>query len=147
MEITDILRAEYIPQIAAIEKEAFPDTAWSEKMLLDELSNPLAHYFVCVKSDVVLAYGGLHEVADEGQITNVAVKKDKRRCGLASKILDAMLEFAVSAGLFELTLEVKESNFAARALYKNFGFTETGLRKNYYGGIENAVLMTLALKP
>jgi ribosomal-protein-alanine N-acetyltransferase len=145
MKKSDKLRAEYIPQIAAIEREAFPDTAWSEKMLAEELSNPRARYFILVEDGEVLAYGGFHEVDGEGQITNIAVKSGLRERGLGSEILGAMLKFAAAANISELTLEVKESNTPARALYEKFGFVETGLRKNYYGGKENAVLMTLFL--
>ena len=59
-----------------------------------------------------------------------------------------MLREARSAGVSEVTLEVRVSNDAAIALYTNLGFVEVGLRKKYYASTwtqpaEDALLLTI----
>ena len=44
-----------------------------------------------------------------------------------------------------ITLEVNDKNLPAINLYLKSGFKKVGLRKNYYGLDENAIIMTLDL--
>jgi ribosomal-protein-alanine N-acetyltransferase len=91
----------------------------------------------------VLGYAGLETVLDEGYITNIAVRPDARRQGVASALLGVFLRFSGAHKLSFLTLEVRESNAAAIALYAGHGFSAVGRRKNYYDDPrEDAVLMT-----
>ena len=95
-------------------------------------------------SGAVVGYAGLQVVLDEGYITNVAVRPDYRRQGIAGELLGVFRRFAEGNKLAFLTLEVRESNAAARALYSKYGYKEVGVRKNYYDHPkENAILMTL----
>ncbi|MBQ3275716.1 MAG: GNAT family N-acetyltransferase, partial [Oscillospiraceae bacterium] len=63
---------------------------------------------------------------------NLAVAEDARRRGVGRALTEAMLESARDRGLRFLTLEVRESNAPARALYEKTGFRPAGVRKNYY---------------
>ena len=91
-----------------------------------------------------MGYAGLLAVLDEGYITNVAARPEYRRQGVASQLLDAFRRFGEGSGLSFLTLEVRASNTAARALYTKHGYAETGCRKNYYEHPkEDAIIMTL----
>lgn len=77
---------------------------------------------------------------DEAEILNVAVASALRLRGIASKLLKALLN-AAPASIF---LEVRESNTAARALYRKLGFVEVGIRTSYYKDpSESAVVMNL----
>ena len=50
---------------------------------------------------------------------------------------------ALRHGAELITLEVRESNMAARAMYRKYGFVEVGMRHRYYTETgENAVLMS-----
>jgi ribosomal-protein-alanine N-acetyltransferase len=90
----------------------------------------------------VWAYGGMLTVLDEGQITNIATHPDARRRGLGEKVTGALLEYGEDHGLTLFSLEVRESNFAAIALYEKLGFKKAGIRKNFYKlPTENAVIM------
>ena len=83
---------------------------------------------------------------DEGYITNVAVSPDFRRQGIARALIEALLAKARENGLAFVTLEVRESNAPAIALYTGAGFEPVGKRKNFYSNpTENAVLMTISL--
>ena len=92
------------------------------------------------------AYGGMLVVLDEGQITNVATHPEHRRMGLGERVMQALLEYAESEGLCLISLEVRESNSAAIALYEKLGFLRAGVRKNFYTlPRENAVVMTKSI--
>jgi ribosomal-protein-alanine N-acetyltransferase len=90
--------------------------------------------FVCIEPDnrTVLAYGGVMCAADEAQVLNIATCPEYRRNGLARAILSAILEYSEENGAEFITLEVRESNASAMALYKGNGFYEVGRLKNYY---------------
>lgn len=134
------LRSEDIAAVAEIERLCF-DEPWSEKsleLLLDEKNAG----FVAVIDGQVAAYGGIVTVLDEGQITNIATHPDYRRRGLARAIMDAIDAFSYESGIVYLSLEVREQNSAARALYELCGWHNAGLRKNFYSKPrDNAVIM------
>lgn len=95
----------------------------------------------------VTAYGGMLITVDEGQITNVAVHPDYRRRGYGAAILHALLRHAKDARLEQVSLEVRVSNAAAIALYKQAGFTEAGRRKAFYQKpTEDALVMICKIK-
>lgn len=137
------LKEAHIPQIAAMERACFTDP-WSESALRDELLSPLARYFVCTQEGQVLGYIGTRMVLDECQVANVAVSPSCRREGVASFLMEAMLDFCRREGMNLVTLEVRLSNSAAQALYEKFGFQKTGIRPGYYQSPpEDAILMAL----
>ena len=132
-----------IPQVAAIERQCFPDP-WSERMLREHLDNQCAAAIAAAEEDgTLLGYAGLLVVLDEGYITNVAVRPAYRRQGIASDLLGVFERFARGHQLAFLTLEVRASNAAAIALYEKMGYARVGVRKNYYEHPrEDAVIMT-----
>ena len=90
----------------------------------------------------VLGYAGLTTVLDEGYINNIAVEEAARKHGVASALLDVFVRFG-AVNLAFLTLEVRDTNAAARALYAKHGYEEVGRRKNYYDHPkEDAIIMT-----
>jgi ribosomal-protein-alanine N-acetyltransferase len=129
-----------LPQVIAIERRAFP-TPWSLAMFVLELSKPsgiclaalregrLAGYLVCSRYDRVW------------HLMNVAVHDTLRRHGIASSLLVHLFEAADRPGE-QYTLEVRQSNSAAIALYEGFDFRAGGFRRGYYhDNKEDAVIM------
>ena len=129
-----------LPQVVAIERRAFP-TPWSLAMFVLELSKPggvcmaafdggaMTGYLICSRYDTVW------------HLMNVSVDPDRRREGIASALLGALIE-RISDPEAQLTLEVRRSNVAAIALYERFGFRAAGLRRRYYqDNGEDAVVM------
>ena len=135
---------EHLDEVAALERVCF-STPWSRNMLAEELDNAMSAYLVALDAEdgSVVGYAGLLVVADEGYITNVAVRPESRRGGVASALLDVFVNFAVGNRLAFLTLEVRASNYAAIALYGSRGFRGVGRRTNYYEHPkEDAIIMT-----
>lgn len=138
------MTSEHLDQVAEIEKICFSDP-WSRRMLSEHLENECAATLVAQGEDgTILGYAGLLVVLDEGYITNVAVRPEYRRQGIAGELLGVFRRFAEGNRMTFLTLEVRDSNASARALYAKHGFSEVGVRKNYYDHPkEDAVIMTL----
>lgn len=136
------MTAELIPAIAEIERLCFSQP-WSENALHEELFNDTACFIAAVtENGDVVGYAGLHCILDEGYIDNIAVRSEYRRQGVAGELLEAFLRFG-QANLAFLTLEVRASNTPAISLYRKYGFSEVGRRKNYYTApTEDAILMT-----
>ncbi len=137
------MTADHLDEMAELEQVCF-SAPWSRAMLAEELKNLAAAYVVAeAENGAVLGYAGLHAVADEGYITNVAVRPECRRQGVATALLKVFFRFAAARRLRFLTLEARASNKAARALYAGLGFREAGVRRNYYETPrEDAVLLT-----
>ena len=126
--------------VAFIEEQCFAEP-WSASSVL-MLTQANAFGTVCEADGTLAAYGGMICVLDEGQITNIATLPDFRHRGLAKKVLLAMLDEARERKLSFVTLEVRESNAAAIALYEQLGFVRLGKRPNFYRKpTEAAVIM------
>ena len=70
---------------------------------------------------------------------NVAVADSHRRRGIARALVEELIR---QLDAYQLTLEVRQSNLPAIALYESMGFQQVGLRKNYYQKPkENALIL------
>lgn len=136
------MTAAHAADIAVIEQATFAQP-WSEKSIAALAVDPKSIARVLVKDGRVAAYYSMYVVAGEGFVNNLAVAPDMRGRGVGSALMRDMMYAASLSGLTALTLEVRESNAAARALYEKFGFESAGVRKNFYPDKENAVIYWL----
>jgi ribosomal-protein-alanine N-acetyltransferase len=137
-----------LPAVQEVEREAFtagwPPTAFEREIT----SNGMARYILLERVAAaavpdVIGFGGLWLMVDQAHIVTVAVHPAERRHGHGRLLVLGLVLLAQDAGMAEVTLEVRVSNEAARALYRGFGFHEVGLRKRYYSDNgEDAVIMT-----
>ena len=137
------MNADHLDEVAELERICF-STPWSRNMLAEELENACSAFLVAEDdTGKVVGYAGLQVILDEGYITNVAVRPECRRNGIAGKLLQVFLDFGQANHLAFLTLEVRASNYDAIALYGSRGFRSVGRRKNYYEHPkEDAIIMT-----
>jgi ribosomal-protein-alanine N-acetyltransferase len=137
-------RAEHLSAIAAIERECFGDPRTEESLQI--LIDGRAMGLVALCDGKVAGYVGMLCVLDEGQIINVAVSSDFRRRGIGAALMNELERYSRENGIVYLSLEVRESNLAARNLYIANGYVERGLRKGFYSKpLESAVVMTKEL--
>jgi ribosomal-protein-alanine N-acetyltransferase len=135
-----------LPQVVAIERRAFT-SPWSLAMFVLELSKPSG---VCLAAEVVERDGEDRELVGYlvcsrydtvWHVMNVAVDPDRRRRGIATALIEALLA-SVGDRDAQITLEVRRSNTGALALYERFGFRSAGVRRRYYADDgEDAVIM------
>lgn len=156
-----------IPQVMAIERASFA-SAWPQTAYEKELENRLARYLVAVRlgeaepgprgvrrrlgrllarrppqpGDIV-GFVGVWLMVDEAHIVTLAVRPDARRQGVGQLLVLGALELAYAHDMSRVTLEVRASNDAARALYERCGFRRVGVRPRYYtDNQEDAVVMS-----
>lgn len=136
MQDSDILA------VAAIEKIIFEDDAWSEAMLLEELSdNPFANYYVLVEDQQIVGYCGYMVMYENAEILTIGVLPNYRRLGFGKVMMELMLNQAKAQQTLGMSLEVRVSNQVALALYHQYGFEIVATRKRYYQNGEDAYLM------
>lgn len=140
IEIMPLL-AEYVDQVHAIECACF-SMPWSRQSFLEDVTNPMARYFILTEDGVPAAYIGVRIVLDELHIMNVAVSPECRRLGYSKRLIEELLVYAAQGEYVLITLEARHSNLAALNLYEGFGFERCGVRANYYEKpTEDAILM------
>ncbi len=140
---------EDLDEMLPIEAESFT-APWTRKMFEGELrGNSFARFLLARASNEgrpgkVAAYLCYWIVFEELRLMNLAVAPHARRRGLGTWLVRQALEEARQTTGRRAVLEVRASNEAARALYRNLGFRETGRRRQYYvDPVEDAVLMAL----
>ena len=135
------MKEDHVAQVAALERQCFADP-WSEGSIASELDNPLSLWLVAEQDGAVCGYVGSQTVLDETDMMNIAVHPDCRRHGIAAALIDELIVRLKERGSHILRLEVRVSNAPAIALYDSLGFTQLGLRKNYYRNPkENALIL------
>ena len=131
----------HIEAVAELEVQCFSQP-WSANALAEELNNENSHFLV-VFADEVAGYIGVQEICGEAYITNVAVFENYRKKGIGRELIRAACDGAKGRGCEFITLEVRQSNAAAIALYESEGFQPAGIRKNFYSNpTENGVIYT-----
>lgn len=134
-----------VKAVAEIEKACFSEP-WSEEGIRAELADKTAVFFVAKHDGKIAGYAGMHNVVGECYIANIAVLPEFRRRGIADALISALIKNARENGGEFISLEVRESNSAAIALYEKTGFEKCGIRKNFYSKpCENAAIMTKVL--
>ena len=137
---------QHIGALATLEQQCF-SSPWSEKALREELDNPVALFLVaCTENGEVAGYVGLHLVAPEAFVDNLAVFDKFRRQGVAQALLAEACALARQRGVDRIALEVRQSNAAAQALYTKLGFVQDGRRPRFYEHPqEDALLFSLSI--
>lgn len=130
-----------LPQAAAIEKEAITPP-WSEQAFRESLGLEHTILLAAIQNGQVAGYCVCYQSFEEGEITNVAVKKELRGQGIAGKLLEKLCSYGKERGLERYILEVRADNEPAIHLYERSGFTRVGIRKGFYEQpVEDAVIM------
>lgn len=135
------MTVEDLDQVMEIENAAF-SVPWSREGFFTYLIKDRSLFLVVEEKGSILGYCGLLYVVDEGEITNVAVRRERRREGIGHFMVDGLLRFARELKLSIVYLEVRAGNETAIRLYERLGFEKNGRRKNYYTDpTEDAILM------
>jgi len=139
-------KAEDIPEALLIENASFT-CPWHESSMRMLLEDHIFAIKAVNEEERMCGFAALMRAADTGEVINIAVDPGSRRRGLGRQLLDCLLKHAKEEELAFVTLEVRESNEPARALYDSFGFVRVGTLKNYYTDPrEDAWILLLTLE-
>ncbi|MDO4276924.1 MAG: ribosomal protein S18-alanine N-acetyltransferase [Eubacteriales bacterium] len=131
-----------LDQVMEIENDLF-HVPWTKEGFFTYLTRDNAMFLVVEEKGQILGYCGLIMVLDEGDVTNVAVRRDRQCEGIGHFLMDSLVRLAGDQGVTTIHLEVRVSNGTAVRLYERMGFSRDGIRKGYYSNpTEDALLMT-----
>lgn len=118
------------------------DNFWNYNILKEELECASSYFLVAKNSNKeIVGFAGFKIIIDEADIMNIVVKRNFRKNGIGSVLLENLISLSKSLNLKSITLEVNENNISAINLYNKFDFVKLGVRKNYYGN-SNAIIMS-----
>lgn len=130
------------PAIACLEAACF-SMPHSEDQLIREFGDGMHQVMIAEAGNAFAGFAEITVITDEGYIGNVAVGEKFRRQGIADRLMNALDDIAADAQLRFISLEVRENNKNAIALYEKHGYTLEGKLKNYYSApAENALIYT-----
>ena len=142
------IRENDLPQVVALEAEAF-STPWTAEQYLLVMRQGGCALFGAWNADTLVGYiaVAIQSTIGEMEIYNIAVSERQRCKGVGRKLLTLALEAARQSGLETAVLEVRVGNVPALALYKGLRFETVGIRKGYYHDTgEDALILARSLK-
>lgn len=119
---------------------------WNERRISKCISNPDCVVLVARDRRRLAGFAVAEFWDDRIHINLFCVAPSYQRQGVGRSLLEWLESSAKTAGTFLMHLEVRESNTGARDFYKKQGFVETGLRRGYYAGQEDAVRLARDLR-
>ena len=133
--------AEDVEQVTALEQSCF-SMPWKSEDFLRLAEDPKSLYLVAETDGKIVGICGVTNIVGEGNINNVAVSADYRGQGIATKLMERLIEEGYKMGIAEFTLEVRVSNAAAIHVYEGCGFVSEGVRPGFYEKpTEDALIM------
>jgi [ribosomal protein S18]-alanine N-acetyltransferase len=136
--------------VYALERDLFPEDAWSRGMFWSELADarhPAATRHYVIAEDAagrLVGYAGLAAVAGTADVQTIATARDQWGSGLGARLLRELLRAATAFECHEVMLEVRVDNTRAQRLYERHGFEPIGIRRGYYqpGNVDALVMRT-----
>jgi [ribosomal protein S18]-alanine N-acetyltransferase len=133
----------HVAELLPVERELFAPEPWTERLFWSELGQfDTRHYLVALDGGQVVGYAGLCDYPDEAFVQTMAVAPAVQGRGLGARLLVALLAEAGRRGQRTVSLEVRADNAPAQRLYARHGFARTGVRRGYYAGGVDALVLT-----
>jgi [ribosomal protein S18]-alanine N-acetyltransferase len=134
-----------LDEVVSLES-SYSGAPWSKGMFVEEIRNPFACCFVMKREDRsrprVIGFICFRNVAEESELLNICVHSDHRQLGAGKRLMEFYVDFSRRSGITTFHLEVHSSNHSAIRLYRKFSYEASGMRKKFYQGRFDAVLMT-----
>ncbi|MGH3306856.1 MAG: ribosomal protein S18-alanine N-acetyltransferase [Nocardioides sp.] len=138
-----------VDTIARLERENLGDDAWSRALVEEGVAGelPTILYLVAEDGEDVVGHAVVSVVADISELQRIAVDATHRLRGLATRLLEEVVDLALTEGADRLLLEVREDNAGAIAFYVARGFVEIDRRRRYFRDGGTAVVMRRGIGP
>ncbi|EST31343.1 ribosomal protein S18-alanine N-acetyltransferase [Streptomyces roseochromogenus] len=139
-----------IDPVLELERDLFPEDAWSRGMFWSELAHARGadatrRYLVAhEETGRIVGYAGLASSGEQADVQTIAVARDVQGTGLGGRLLAELLRAATAFECHEVLLECRVDNVRAQKLYERYGFEPIGFRRGYYQpGNVDALVMRL----
>lgn len=130
-----------INQVIELETEVFGESLGYDMLYREVVENETAKYYIYEENAELIGYLGTWQQEDYAEIVNFLINPSFQSKGFGKKILNEVLLDMKSNKIAFVTLDVREGNQRAIALYKSLGFEQKHIRKEYYSNKENALIM------
>ena len=138
------MRRRHLRSVLRIEALVYP-RPWSHSLFLSELAlRGSRAYFVARVGRDVVGYAGIMLTGPDAHVTTIAVDPARHRQKVGTRLLLVLTREALARGARNMTLEVRLSNQGAQELYRQFGYSLVGVRKNYYQETQEDALVMWA---
>lgn len=118
------------------------DDFWDITTIQEELNCSNSIYIVSKYQEEILGFAGIKVILDEAELMNIVTRKISRNLGIASLMIEYIIDLCKKKKIKRINLEVNTKNSIAINLYKKYNFKEVGLRKKYYNNTEDAILFS-----
>ncbi len=126
--------------IVEINKDFFDinyDSFLTKDYVSSELEqNPFGKFLVLIENETIIGYIYYSDIYERVEINQFEINLIHRNCGKGQKLLQSFIKKVDK----DITLEVKEDNYAAIHIYSKNGFVKTAIRKGYYNGIDGILM-------
>jgi ribosomal-protein-alanine N-acetyltransferase len=126
-----------LAEVQVIEDVSYPNP-WTRGNFVDSLHSGHETWVVRDASNRLIGYFLIMLAMDEAHLLNITVHASMQGQGIGHILLDKVVAIAQEKGMSSVLLEVRPSNHRALSVYKHYGFSEIGIRKNYYPVAQNA---------
>lgn len=130
-----------LDKLMEVMEEAFDPhfrEAWTRRQVEDSLLTPSTFMLLandcgepCAEGERAAGFVLARQALDEIELLLIAVRPAVRGSGVGRRLLDRFLEIAVQRQAAKVFLEMRANN-PAESFYRNAGFTQIGLRPDYY---------------
>ena len=103
-------------------------------------TNPYVKLYTYSVDKNVVAFMLYEDIYDRFELDNIFVLDEYRNNGIATILMEFMINEGKKKNITNITLEVREDNVKAINLYRKYGFVEKAIRNNYYNNC-NGILM------
>lgn len=122
-----------VEAIMAIQEACYGGTApWGRLVVYNEIQSPYSFFLLASSHGEPVAFIAVSLKRGQMHITNVATKPSFQKQGLASFLIESAADIGRQIDQRMMSLEVRVSNKGAIRLYKQLGFKEVYVKKNYY---------------
>ena len=136
----------HLEEIIAIENSAFNQPWTKNQIKNDILSDTDSENWVYIMDELVAGYIFGWIIHDEFHLNNIAVHPGYIRRNIGATLIRHIIVRVISRDIKLILLEVSAQNISAQKCYKSLGFTQMGVRKDYYSKEDDAILYNLDLK-
>ena len=135
----------HLNDIVRIENSIF-NKPWTRNQIKNDIqSNIDSENWVFIMDELVVGYIFGCKIYDEFHLDNIAVHPEYLRRSIGKELIRHIISRVISHDIKVILLEVSANNIPAQKCYKSLGFTQRGIRKDYYSKGDDAILYYLDL--